>query len=114
MRGLPTMTPGFPDPNGANQALHRSDLRSLDSAVQSRVGDGFPVCLSIRSRAEQAQPVWVARLPEHEVRDDCWGLKPTVEDGYAACKASDAGVNEKTSTELANSHGDDRLDLSRP
>jgi hypothetical protein len=71
MRGLPTMTPGFPDPNGANQALHRSDLRSLDSAVQSRVGDGFLVLFPSRlSRAEQVQPDRIARLPEHEVRGD--------------------------------------------
>jgi len=48
VRGLPTMTPGFPDPNGPDQALHRSDLRSLDSAVQSRVGDGFLVVFPSR------------------------------------------------------------------
>ena len=48
VRGLPTMTPGFPDPNGPDQTVHRSDWRSLDSAVQSRVGDGFLVVFPCR------------------------------------------------------------------
>jgi hypothetical protein len=69
MRGLPTMTPGFPDPNGASQALHRSDLRSLDSAVQSRVGDGFLVVFPLDFRGcNKRNLIRVARLPEHEVR----------------------------------------------
>jgi hypothetical protein len=47
VRGLPTTMPGFlcdsERPCRVSQALRRSDLRSLDSAVQSRVGDGFLV-----------------------------------------------------------------------
>lgn len=92
-------------------AIRRSDLRSLDSAVQSRVGDGFLVCVSIQSRAEQVQPDSVARLPEHEVRDDCWGLKPTI--GCAVPrKFCGAGVDENIATNLAaNSHVGDRSGL---
>jgi hypothetical protein len=51
LRGLPATTPGFfrvaltgsvhSGPYWAGQTIRRSDLRSLDSAVQSRVGDGF-------------------------------------------------------------------------
>jgi hypothetical protein len=66
VRGLPATTPGF----CGSQTFRRSDLRSLDSAVQSRVGDGFLACSRLESRVEQVQPDWVARLPEHEVRGD--------------------------------------------
>ncbi len=69
MRGLPTMTPGFSGPKRASQALHRSDLRSLDSAVQSRVGDGFLVVFPLDFRGcNKRNLIRVARLPEHEVR----------------------------------------------
>ena len=62
------------DPSRVSQAIRRSDLRSLDSAVQSRVGDGF---LAVRSDGSesQAQLDGVARLPEHEVRGECEGLE---------------------------------------
>ena len=64
----------FPDPNGASQALHRSDLRSLDSAVQSRVGDGFLVVFPLDFRGcNKRNLIRVARLPEHEVRGDSEG-----------------------------------------
>jgi hypothetical protein len=46
-----------------------------NSAVQSRVGDGFPVCL-LKIESKTGATKLVARLPEHEVRDDCWGPKP--------------------------------------
>jgi hypothetical protein len=44
-------------PYRAGQTIRRSDLRSLDSAVQSRVGDGF---LAERPDGSdsQAQPDW--------------------------------------------------------
>ena len=90
MRGLPTMTPGFPDPNGASQALHRSDLRSLDSAVQSRVGDGFLVVFPLDFRGcNKRNLIRVARLPEHEVRGDSEGRSPLV---VAKCRYNGRGV----------------------
>ena len=75
MRGLPATTPKV-------LAIRRSDLRSLDSAVQSRVGDGFlAVPLDLVRELNKCNPMEVARLPEHEVRGDCQGLKPTSDYG---------------------------------
>ena len=60
------------------------------------------------------QPDWAARLPEHEVRDDCEGARsPLV---VAKCREKGRGVevNVKNPTNLAaNSHEDDRSDLAR-
>jgi hypothetical protein len=68
------------DPIRVDQAIRRSDLRSLDSAIQSRVGDGFLVMALRWSASSKRNPVRVARLPEHEVRGECEGPKPAVDD----------------------------------
>ena len=114
MRGLPATLPGFSStlagqlqvtlagvkprshPCRVGQALRRSDLRSLDSALQSRVGDGFLVPVSrFRSRTEQVRPVEVARLPEHEVRDDCEGPRPAVDGNVPRFKGAAPGLTRK-------------------
>ena len=68
------------DPSRVNQTIRRSDLRSLDSAVQSRVGDGFLAVRSDGSESHRRNPLRVARLPEHEVRDESDGAGPAVDD----------------------------------
>ena len=82
MRGLPAALPGFLncDPIRVDQAIRRSDLRSLDSAIQSRVGDGFLVVALRWSAPSKRNPVRVARLPEHEVRGECEGPWPAMGD----------------------------------
>ena len=46
-------------------------------------------------RLQQAQPGEVARLPEHEVRGECKGLKPTVDDTMCRSRGRSAEVNAK-------------------
>jgi hypothetical protein len=106
LRGLPATPPGL-------QALRRSGLRSVVPPY-SRASATASLFLSrFKSRVKQVQPAAVARLPEHEVRDDCEGPKPTVDD-VCCFQARSAGVNDKTSTVLAaNSHGVDRSALAR-
>jgi len=41
------------------------------------------------------QPDGVARLPEHEVRDDCEGPKPTVDDDMPRFKYAAPGLTRK-------------------
>lgn len=66
------------DPYGVSQAIRRSDLRSLDSAVQSRVGDGLLVRRSdgaIRKRNSMELPVFPSTKFAVNVR----GSKPAVD-----------------------------------
>jgi hypothetical protein len=72
----------------------------------------FP--LDLGRGLNKCNPIEVARLPEHEVRGDCEGLKPAVDDDVPAVNYAAPGLTRKISTTLAaNSHGDDRSGLAR-
>jgi hypothetical protein len=50
---------------------------------------------SIRSRGNKCNPIEVARLPVHEVRDDCEGPKPTVDDDMPRFRHAAPGLTKK-------------------
>ena len=96
MRGLPATTPQV-------LAFCRSDLRSLDSAVQSRVGDGF---LAVRSDGaiRKRNPVGLPVFPSTKFAVNVRGSEPAVDDDVAAAEAAAPGLTRKKLSCRQNAH----------
>src|SRR5882757_10807479 len=90
VRGLPTMTPGFPDPNGPTKRFIAVTCAVSIPPYSRASATAFLLFFPLDFRGcNKCNLIRVARLPEHEVRGDSEGRSPLV---VAKCRYNGRGV----------------------